>query len=581
MITKRASILVIDDSKHVLLVVCVLLEKLGFDVLRTTDPKEGFILAHSKQPTLIMTDIMMPEIDGYKLCQLLKAKEETRHIPVIMATAKNSRKDILRAREVGAANYLIKPVTQDVLRTKLAPELQRLGIALPWELQVTAAAATETPVESGGGRSDVLGSEDPDGKIQRILRKTKELLALPFAVSRALKVSEDDSSGARDLAKIISSDVAITAMILKKANSAFFGSNRKIMDAKEAIVRIGFNQTRSIVLGMSIIDFFKTNSKGKLFNRLEFWDHSLATAIIASLLAKRVGTAAQEDVFVTCLLHDVGKVILDESATAEFEEAVRRADEKGRPLWQVETELFGFSHMNLGLALVNRWQMPVAVQRVVSSHSDLVDIEKEADESIKRLMKICYYANVLSKALNFGNGGDRLIYDLTPQDALYLSMADGMPQDVLKSAFTDTNDFRSFLGMEKAAIPEDDPPESKKPVHYVPLPGTPVRTVDLFLRSLGYRVVLHSDVAAMTEAAADDLNSTVMFVEMTVPPDENTLNLCRRILQQNHALVLIGANDVFDVCKAQLASERLHFLTKPVHRELIRKYVTLYTGKSN
>lgn len=121
----RQSILIVDDEEDVVRPLAFRLGVQGYDVLMEPDGELGYETAVSQTPDIILLDIMMPGIDGITLCKILKDKPETRHIPVIMLTARTTIGDVERAFEVHADDYVGKPFEWPELFGKINRALAR------------------------------------------------------------------------------------------------------------------------------------------------------------------------------------------------------------------------------------------------------------------------------------------------------------------------------------------------------------------------------------------------------------------------------------------------------------------------
>jgi DNA-binding response OmpR family regulator len=116
-INKR--ILVVDDEPDFLMAIKAMLEANGFDVLVASDGQEGLNLARQEKPDLIVLDLMLPKMDGYKVCRFLKFDEKYRSIPVIMLTARGQDEDKQLGKEMGADFYIVKSERPEVLLKKV------------------------------------------------------------------------------------------------------------------------------------------------------------------------------------------------------------------------------------------------------------------------------------------------------------------------------------------------------------------------------------------------------------------------------------------------------------------------------
>lgn len=112
-------ILVIDDEQDMVSAIKLRLEANGYEVIAAKDGPEGLNKARMEKPNLIILDIMLPRLDGFKVCRMLKYDEKFKNIPIIMFSAKVQKRDIERGKEMGADAYITKPFKADELLAKM------------------------------------------------------------------------------------------------------------------------------------------------------------------------------------------------------------------------------------------------------------------------------------------------------------------------------------------------------------------------------------------------------------------------------------------------------------------------------
>ena len=105
----KKKILIVEDEESLLKLESILLTSRGYEVKGVPDGRAALECMAAMKPDLVLLDIMLPEIDGFEVCRQIKANEATKHIPIIMLTAKKSREDMARGEEVGADWYITKP----------------------------------------------------------------------------------------------------------------------------------------------------------------------------------------------------------------------------------------------------------------------------------------------------------------------------------------------------------------------------------------------------------------------------------------------------------------------------------------
>jgi len=122
---KPKKILVVDDEVDLVETVRFPLEMEGYDVLVSYNGEDALNQARKEKPDLIILDLMLPKLDGYKVCRLLKFDERYKHIPILMLTAKTQEKDKILGKETGADEYITKPFEMDYLMEKVKAYLNK------------------------------------------------------------------------------------------------------------------------------------------------------------------------------------------------------------------------------------------------------------------------------------------------------------------------------------------------------------------------------------------------------------------------------------------------------------------------
>ena len=197
--------------------------------------------------------------------------------------------------------------------------------------------------------------------IKRVINSLHELPAMPNVVTRALGVIKDPNSGARDLAKTIENDHAITAELLKIVNSPYFGLSKNIQTVGQSITLLGFNEVKSVILSCAMKPMMTTQG-GK-----DLWEHAVNTAVAAETIAKKLGRSDYDDCFAQGLMHDLGKIVFEIYNRKNAAEAIR-LERSGADVLMAEKMVFGFDHTEVGYILGNRWQLPKMIISIMRHH---------------------------------------------------------------------------------------------------------------------------------------------------------------------------------------------------------------------
>lgn len=200
------------------------------------------------------------------------------------------------------------------------------------------------------------------------LKKLESLPTLPSIAARVIDATLSEDSTPEGLSVLIESDQALTLKVLRVANSAFYRRSGQVWRVKDAILLMGLNAIKSLVLSISVYELFdKVESRGGI-DRRQFWVHSLAVAICSRLVSARCKVGQPEEAFVAGLLHDVGKLIMDHISPRDYLRVMIEAREGGLSLLEAERRVFGYDHTTAGKWALERWQMPERLLKSVWFH---------------------------------------------------------------------------------------------------------------------------------------------------------------------------------------------------------------------
>lgn len=206
---------------------------------------------------------------------------------------------------------------------------------------------------------------------QELVAGIKDLVTLPEVALRIAGMVDDPSSSSADIGRAISQDAALTARLLRIANSPAFGQHGKIATISRAITVLGVRQVRDLTVGLTAVRTFD-GIGNELVTMESFWRHSFLCAVAAGQIAGRRGRNPDDSPFVAGLLHDVGQLILfsrvPQLARQALLMSVDSADDRG--LFLCEREILGFDHGAVGVALAKNWGMPRSLQECIEFHHE-------------------------------------------------------------------------------------------------------------------------------------------------------------------------------------------------------------------
>lgn len=213
-----------------------------------------------------------------------------------------------------------------------------------------------------------MEARQQDGSFILKLEQAEDLPVLPQVHSQALRLSQDPKSELGELKDILHYDPALTATILKVANSAYYGFSHKIESLKTALVMLGMGEVTRLIVSAAVVHAFPAEGVTARFDSNIFWRHSAATGSVAAALVNKLKLATQGDVFTGGLLHDLGRVLLATHFPAEFNRCLDFAEENDTPLRMAERQVLGIDHAAVGGYLATRWELPDSLMAMIRYH---------------------------------------------------------------------------------------------------------------------------------------------------------------------------------------------------------------------
>ena len=208
--------------------------------------------------------------------------------------------------------------------------------------------------------------------ILKLVNKTMELPTIPEVLVKLNDVIASEDSSADDVAKVISVDPAVSTNILRIVNSAYYGLQVRVSSIGLAVSIMGFSMTKKVALKAAVFSVFGRNKKELTnFSPVEFWKHSIFTGVAARALgveSSRFATTHAEDLYICGLLHDIGKLIMLERTPDQYEQVLVEAARSGRSEIDVENEIYGFSHADVGSVLGVKWFLPEDLTIAIRYH---------------------------------------------------------------------------------------------------------------------------------------------------------------------------------------------------------------------
>jgi putative nucleotidyltransferase with HDIG domain len=191
----------------------------------------------------------------------------------------------------------------------------------------------------------------------------QRLPAQPISAMRVLRMVDDPHASTADLARLVETDPALSAQVMRMANSPYYGLSQNVSSAGRAVVLLGFTTVRALAVSgaCSLL-----RHRDQLFPT-GFWPHAVTTAVAAAAVARRLGVPAN-DAFSAGLLHDIGAALLYRRDPVAYQRVLDAADFDPEALLALEQRELGTTHPQLGADAVEAWRFPPGFVRAVRQH---------------------------------------------------------------------------------------------------------------------------------------------------------------------------------------------------------------------
>jgi len=334
---KKRRILFVDDEQKVLQGLERMLhsKRREWEMVFALSGKDALETLSQGPVDVLVSDMRMPEMDGVQL--LTEVRRRYPETVRIVLSGHSDRGMIFKTVQL-AHQYLIKPCDAEILKAT-----------------VTRTCALR----------DIL-AQDP---LKALVSRVETLPSLPAHYDEIMQALQSPESSSRKIGRIISKDMSMTAKILKTVNSAFFGLYRKVSSPSQAVSLLGIEMVRALAMSIRIFSQFD-QTRFPYISLDDLWKHSLVTGSFAKVIARaeKQDETVVATAFTGGMLHDLGKLILVMNLSGRYKDAMDVAQAEDRLLWDVEGEIFGTTHAEVGAYLLGLWGLPDPIVETVVFH---------------------------------------------------------------------------------------------------------------------------------------------------------------------------------------------------------------------
>lgn len=278
-------------------------------------------------------------------------------------------------------------------------------------------------------------------ELDKIILSAGDLPTIPIVATKVMKLLESDRATAEELSKVVSSDPAVAARVLKISNSSFYGRQGRIQNLSSAIVLLGYSTLKSIVVTASVRQIYQP------FGLTEkmLWEHSFGAGLAARTIAKGIAGIDQEEAFLAGLFHDIGKVIMNSQDPAKFQMVMERCYNENIRFNEAEQSFFSFTHAEAGALVIKKWNFPETLTQSVQQHHAFIFSEMN-DLAPLHLTSVVSLADLF--CLRLGIGQRYPMEDLPLTDTKAAAFL-GLSEEKLEALL---EEFREAYDNDKSAL---------------------------------------------------------------------------------------------------------------------------------
>lgn len=236
-----------------------------------------------------------------------------------------------------------------------------------------------------------MNTEQSYKKIEHYISK---IPALPVTITKVMEICNNPNTSPVDLNKVISLDPVLMARVLKLINSAYYGVSNQVTSLVRAIIMLGLNTVKNLALSTAILGNLGKKENFQALNMQGFWRHSLCVGVLSKLIAQkmRIDQKLQEEYFISGLLHDIGKIPLNNALTTEFIQAMALSDRDHLPLYQAEKTIIGIDHSDAGALIGETWKLGEGIIDTIRHHHEPENYEGNHKLLVYAVAASNYYA---------------------------------------------------------------------------------------------------------------------------------------------------------------------------------------------
>jgi HD-like signal output (HDOD) protein len=274
--------------------------------------------------------------------------------------------------------------------------------------------------------------------VTRVRSRVDRFSSLPSVsevILRLMEMLEDPNLSIREIGEVLGQDPGLTARVLKAVNSPIYGFIGRISSVTQALLLLGLNSVKGILVSICANDLMKKSMTG-------LWEHSMGAAVMVKAIANKKHLSLGEETSIAALLHDLGKVVLFVSFPDDYAKALQLAESEKLFIREAEERCFETTHAQVGEWVAKKWNFPRSLIEPVRYHH-----RPELGKSYPIQCAALHVSDALVRAIGFGFPGDLLVPPIDPAALTALNLSDKEVEEILEEAQPQLEEARDFWAM--------------------------------------------------------------------------------------------------------------------------------------
>lgn len=258
-------------------------------------------------------------------------------------------------------------------------------------------------------------------ELEMLIMNASDLPTIPVVATKVMQLIESEGVSAEELARVVSADPAVAARVLKISNSSFYGCQRQIQTLSHAIMMLGYNTLRSLVVAAAVKQVYKPYG----LTEKMLWEHSFGAGLAARLIANNTRLVNEEEAFLGGLFHDIGKIIMNFFDNQQFQKVMEKCYNEEISFLEAEQQVYTYNHAEVGGLVIKKWNFPEMLMKAALQHHHFI-FEKGEDPCQVKLTCVVGLASLFCHKLGIGvrePEEDLVLHETIPAKLLNLDEA--------------------------------------------------------------------------------------------------------------------------------------------------------------